>query len=134
MVWPKDRRLRCFVLLLCCRQWSVRRIPIEKKRFYNQINGPANSIGIIPEGSISTWLLTRRKEMVMPKPEWREHSFFPISRVNNHVDMDTEDFIPFIISYENYCWNLEISMAAVAGKYQKWYFSGDIALHIALTM
>ena len=34
------------------------------------------SIGIIPEGSISTWLLTRGKEMVMPKSEGRGHFFF----------------------------------------------------------
>ena len=53
-------------------------------------------IGIIPEGSISSWILTRGKDMVMSKPEGRGHYFFPIPRVNNHVVMDTEDFIPFI--------------------------------------
>ena len=54
------------------------------------------TIGIIPEGFITIWLLTRGNGILMSKPEGRVHFFFHIPRVNNHIGMDPEDFIPFI--------------------------------------
>ena len=58
--------------------------------------GKFNIIGIIPEGSISIWLLTRDKEKSSAQARRARSLLFRIPRVNNHVAMDAKDFIPFI--------------------------------------
>ena len=59
-----------------------------------RISQTCNKIGIIPEGSISTWLL--RGGNGNAQAQRTQALLLSVPRVNNNVDMDTEDFIPFI--------------------------------------
>ena len=67
-----------------------------------------NKIGIKTEGSISTWLLARGKEMAMPKPEGCRHNFL-LSQESTTILLWTLRIL-FILLHENYCKKSEIFM------------------------